>query len=124
MEAADPSPCVTDFATLSRAVSRALRHEPWLFELELDAEGWTPAADLLAALRKEAPEWAHLNHVHMSEDTRSARLVGRRADPRPVILEIDAASASDAGVSFYRGSDVVWLGDLIPAKFIRTLETG
>jgi putative RNA 2'-phosphotransferase len=31
-------------------MSHALRHEPWLYELELDEEGWTPVADLLAAL--------------------------------------------------------------------------
>ena len=101
MEAADPSPGVTDFATLSRAVSRALRHEPWLFELPMGRQ-----------------------YVHMSEDTRTAVLVGRRKDPRPVILAIDAASASGAGINFYRGSDVVWLADIIPTEFIRILETG
>ncbi|TDV51943.1 RNA 2'-phosphotransferase [Actinophytocola oryzae] len=37
-------------ARLSRTMSHALRHEPWLYELELDDEGWTPVADLLAAL--------------------------------------------------------------------------
>jgi len=35
---------------LSKRMSHALRHEPWLYELELDEEGWTPVADLLAAL--------------------------------------------------------------------------
>lgn len=45
---------------LSKAVSRALRHEPWLFELELDEHGWTSADNLLEALRKEVPEWSDL----------------------------------------------------------------
>lgn len=27
---------------LSRLVSHALRHEPWIYELELDDEGWVP----------------------------------------------------------------------------------
>ena len=31
-------------------MSHALRHEPWLYELELDEEGWTPVEELLAAL--------------------------------------------------------------------------
>jgi putative RNA 2'-phosphotransferase len=35
---------------LSKKVSHALRHKPWLYELELDPEGWTPLADLLDAL--------------------------------------------------------------------------
>lgn len=38
---------------LSRTVSHALRHEPWLYELELDEGGWTPVDDLVAALRRE-----------------------------------------------------------------------
>ncbi|MDF2050123.1 RNA 2'-phosphotransferase [Arthrobacter sp. Cr_A7] len=40
-------------ADLSRAVSHALRHEPWLYELELDAEGWTSMLALVEALRRE-----------------------------------------------------------------------
>lgn len=35
---------------LSRAVSHALRHEPWLYELELDDEGWVPVDQVLAAV--------------------------------------------------------------------------
>ena len=31
-----------DWADLSEAVSHALRHEPWLYELELDDAGWAP----------------------------------------------------------------------------------
>jgi putative RNA 2'-phosphotransferase len=43
---------------LSRAVSRALRHEPWLYELELDEEGWAPIEQLLAAPRETGSDWA------------------------------------------------------------------
>lgn len=42
---------------LSRAVSHALRHEPWLYELELDAEGWAPIDQLLDALREKGGGW-------------------------------------------------------------------
>jgi len=45
---------------LSRTVSHALRHEPWLYELELDAQGWVPVEDLLQALRLQRPEWSDL----------------------------------------------------------------
>lgn len=40
-------------ADLSRAVSHALRHEPWLYELELDGEGWVPVDQLLTSLREK-----------------------------------------------------------------------
>jgi putative RNA 2'-phosphotransferase len=36
---------------LSKRMSHALRHAPWLYELELDEAGWTSVADLLAALK-------------------------------------------------------------------------
>jgi putative RNA 2'-phosphotransferase len=51
---------VKDFSNLSRAVSHALRHEPWLYELELDDEGWASVESILVGLRKERPEWADL----------------------------------------------------------------
>jgi putative RNA 2'-phosphotransferase len=39
-----------ELVDLSKTVSHALRHKPWLYELELDAEGWTPVDALLDAL--------------------------------------------------------------------------
>ncbi len=47
-------PRLTD---ISRAVSHALRHEPWIYELELDDGGWTTVAGLLAALREKGGGW-------------------------------------------------------------------
>ena len=44
-------------ADLSRVVSHALRHEPWLYEIELDEEGWTPVDQLLQALREKGNGW-------------------------------------------------------------------
>lgn len=42
---------------LSRTVSHALRHEPWLYELELDSEGWVPINQLIEALREKGGDW-------------------------------------------------------------------
>jgi putative RNA 2'-phosphotransferase len=57
---------VKDLSNLSRAVSHALRHEPWLYELELDEEGWASVESILAALRKERPEWADLSEADLT----------------------------------------------------------
>jgi putative RNA 2'-phosphotransferase len=46
---------------LSRAVSHALRHEPWLYELELDAEGWAPIGQLLDALHAKGGPWTEVD---------------------------------------------------------------
>lgn len=40
-----------DFRRLSKFTARVLRHEPWLYELALDDEGWVPLRDFLAAVR-------------------------------------------------------------------------
>ena len=45
---------------ISRTLSHALRHEPWHYEVEFDAEGWTPVEAVLAALRAERSDWQGL----------------------------------------------------------------
>jgi putative RNA 2'-phosphotransferase len=56
-----------DQTKLSRAISHALRHEPWLYELELDDEGWTSVEALVTALRQAAPEWAAVSRAALEE---------------------------------------------------------
>ncbi len=53
------------YTNLSRTVSHALRHEPWLYELELDDAGWVPVDALLAALRVEMRRWAGLREADL-----------------------------------------------------------
>lgn len=50
---------------LSKTLSHALRHEPWLYDLELDDEGWVPVEAVLVALRQERPEWADLSEADL-----------------------------------------------------------
>ena len=54
-------------SNLSRAVSRALRHEPWLYELELDEEGWAGVGALLMALRQDCSGWSRLAETDLAE---------------------------------------------------------
>lgn len=58
---------MVDAVELSRAISHALRHEPWLYELELDDEGWVPLEDLIQALRTEKPEWASITTTEVGK---------------------------------------------------------
>lgn len=175
-------------AEVSRAVAHALRHEPWIYELELDDEGWVPTEALLAALRDLRTDWDGLDeadlarmveqsekkrfelgarripalyghstpqrlakepaeppavlyhgtspvsatrigaeglrpmgrqYVHLSTDVGTAVQVGRRKAREPVILVIRAREAASEGVMFYRGNELVWLADAVPARFIR-----
>lgn len=50
-----------DLRDVSRVASHALRHEPWLYELELDEAGWVTIEALLTALRAERSAWATLS---------------------------------------------------------------
>ncbi|MGF6647341.1 RNA 2'-phosphotransferase [Paraburkholderia sp. GAS82] len=177
-----------DFRAISRLASHALRHEPWLYELELEDEGWVPVDELLSALRAERPEWPPLTesdlaemiscsdkkrhelrdgkiralyghsvpgkllkqpaepptilyhgtspatvervkadglrpmarqYVHLSVDKATATQVGHRKSKTPVLLEVNAAQAYEAGIAFYRGNDQVWLADFILGAFIK-----
>lgn len=52
-------PCTPQQLTrLSRFISQILRHEPWLYELELDAEGWVSLDSLLAAIKQNTSRWS------------------------------------------------------------------
>jgi len=53
------------YTDVSRTISHALRHEPWLYELELDDAGWAPVDALCAALRGEKPAWAGLREADL-----------------------------------------------------------
>ena len=46
-----------DERRLSKIVAHALRHEPWLYELELDESGWTPITNLLEGLHAHGRSW-------------------------------------------------------------------
>jgi putative RNA 2'-phosphotransferase len=61
-----------DLSDLSRVVSHALRHEPWLYELELEEDGWTDVTALLAALRQESPSWMNLSERDLAEMIRTS----------------------------------------------------
>ncbi|PKQ25521.1 MAG: RNA 2'-phosphotransferase [Actinobacteria bacterium HGW-Actinobacteria-4] len=57
-------------------MSHALRHEPWLYELELDQDGWVGLDQLLEALRSLGPKWASVDRAavaHMIETSAKVR---------------------------------------------------
>ena len=57
---------VGEMADISRLVSLVLRHEPWLYELELDHEGWLPI-DVLAAIRVAEPRWSGIDRLALEQ---------------------------------------------------------
>jgi len=56
--------------------------------------------------------------VHLSADVATALAVGRRKSRTPVLLRVMAGRAHRHGIRFWRGNDLVWLADPIPARFL------
>jgi putative RNA 2'-phosphotransferase len=48
-----------DYIRLSKAISYALRHAPWEYDLELDEHGWASIEQLLSSLRRKK-RWPEL----------------------------------------------------------------
>jgi putative RNA 2'-phosphotransferase len=68
---------------ISKAISHALRHEPWLYELELDEEGWVALSDVVSALQKQGPAWEALDGADIiraieHSDKKRHEVVGER----------------------------------------------
>lgn len=175
-----------NYLELSKEVSYILRHEPWKYKLELNADGWVSTLKLINAL-KENDKWYNITesdlykmidlsdkkrheivdgkiralyghstpnkvekvpveppdilyhgtaqrfmlsikrygllpqarqYVHLSTNRDIAMQVGRRYDNNPVLLLINSRKAWKNGISFYYGSDTIWLADSIPDKYI------
>jgi putative RNA 2'-phosphotransferase len=58
---------IEDLTSLSRVVSHALRHAPWLYELELDREGWVSIDMLLSSLQAESKQWEDLSEQDLAQ---------------------------------------------------------
>lgn len=97
--------------------------------VELGLEPLTPPAVLYhgtghgsaEAVAREGLRRMERHHVHLSIEPDTARRVGARHG-RPVVFAVDAAGLHDAGVTFYRSDNGVWLVDAVPPDFLSRLE--
>ena len=58
------------------------------------------------------------NHVHLSENTDTARKVGKRYG-KPVLIEVSALEMYNAGFEFFISVNNVWLTDEVPVQFLK-----
>lgn len=107
---------MTTDAELSRTVSHALRHEPWLYELELDEEGWVPVDQLLGALNQKVGEpdsvdRATLERMIASGTKRRHELDGERIRAlygHSVPGRIERRSATPPATLFHGTAPATW----------------
>jgi len=57
-------------------------------------------------------------YVHLSADIDTAISTGARRDDNPVLLKVDAETASKDGIAFFVGSNNVWLSERIPQDYL------
>ena len=60
-------------------------------------------------------------YVHLSADTDTARVVGRRHG-KPVIFCVDCKRMAEDGYKFYLSVNGVWLTKEVPARYLRLIE--
>ncbi|PKQ31275.1 MAG: RNA 2'-phosphotransferase [Actinobacteria bacterium HGW-Actinobacteria-2] len=74
-------------------------------------------ARALEAIREDGLRPMQRHHVHLSADIATALSVGGRRGA-PVVLVIDAAAMSAAGIAFFVSANGVWLTEHVPSRFI------
>ncbi len=57
---------------LSKTISHALRHEPWVYELELDEQGWVPLDELIFAIKETSTIWKDIDRSTIQRIIESA----------------------------------------------------
>lgn len=93
--------------------------------VELGLPAATPSAVLyhgtasanLDAIFAEGIQPGRRQFVHLSPDTDTAQLVGRRHG-RAVVLRIDAAAMHADGHEFFRADNGVWLTAIVPSSYL------
>lgn len=78
--------------------------------------------DFMSSILAEGLTRQSRQHVHLSKDIETARIVAVRRKGENVILQIDAAAMQQAGHSFYLSNNGVWLTESVAPKFISILS--
>lgn len=78
-------------------------------------------ANSIASIRERGLEKRSRQHVHLSKDEETARIVGSRRG-KPVILVVRSREMHARGYAFYLSANHVWLTDHVPAEFIQFPE--
>jgi len=82
--------------------------------------GTTP--DAASKILKEGLKPMKRKWVHLSPTIGIAKEVGMRRTKNPVVLEIDAETAIQDGIRFYRATDKVYTSGPISPKYIKIVE--
>ena len=77
----------------------------------------TPAANL-PSIRATGLRPGSRDHVHLSPDEETARIVGRRRTSDVAILTVNTGAMAEAGHIFYQSANGVWLTAAVPPAYL------
>ncbi|MCG2617409.1 RNA 2'-phosphotransferase [Terrimonas sp. NA20] len=94
-------------------------------EIDLDIKACEPPALLfhgtaeknLESILASGLKKQNRQHVHLSDNTDTAKNVGARHG-RPVVLQVNAGQMQKDGFTFYLSANNVWLTDEVPAVYL------
>jgi putative RNA 2'-phosphotransferase len=69
------------------------------------------------SIRRQGLSAQGRNHLHLSEDEKTALAVGGRHG-HPAVLTVRAREMNRDGYAFYRSASGVWLTDAVPASYL------
>lgn len=105
---------------VSRTVSHALRHEPWVYELELDGEGWVPVDQLLDGLHRLGGRWAAVDRATLERmvaesakvrhELRGDRIRARYGHSVPGRIAVEPGRPPD---TLYHGTSPAAVGSIL-----------
>ncbi|RAZ89817.1 RNA--NAD 2'-phosphotransferase [Mesorhizobium hawassense] len=78
--------------------------------------------EFLPAILREGLRSQSRQHVHLSKDIETARIVARRRKGKDVILRVDSAAMAGDGLIFFVSDNGVWLTDSIPPRYLREIS--
>jgi putative RNA 2'-phosphotransferase len=76
------------------------------------------ARRFVESIRREGLHPMRRQYVHMTDDPALAQLTGRRRDPQPAIVRVDAARAHAEGVAFFQADNGVFLAREVAPEYI------
>ena len=75
------------------------------------------ARDLAGSILKDGLKPRDRRYVHLSSSLQDAEAIGKRRDPKPAIIVVDASAAQQANISFY-ASGPLFLAETVPPQFL------
>ena len=79
------------------------------------------ARDLARSILREGLKPRDRRYVHLSSSIEDAQAIGKRRDPTPAVIVVDARDARQANIFFY-SSGPLFLAETVPAQFLSLKE--